>query len=135
MSGRVWWLYTLETPTRWKAGVVVSYRVVDDDFNRANYPELIGQTSGQAPSFAHVEEIRRSFFFDCGDCGAPEPEIWSLLAPAGITADVGPIRFEDIGILSDAEGRRPRPGMFCRACTDRWMAGRVLAAIDGKGAS
>ena len=124
-------LYELETPTRWKAGAVIRYRVVDDDFNRASYTDLIGTTSGRAPSYAHVVEEREPFYFDCADCGADGPEIHGLLAPAGITPDMGPVGFEDVGILTaepEVKGRRrgPRPALFCQGCTAR----RTTAAIS-----
>ena len=117
-----WALYELATPTRWKAGAVIRYRVVEDDFNRASYAALIGQTFGKAPAYAHVLEEREAFYFDCADCGADGPEIHGLLAPAGITADMGPVGFDDVGILTaepEVKGRRrgPRPALFCQGCT------------------
>lgn len=33
----------------------MAYRVVDSPFNRANYPEIIGQVLDHAPSYAQVE--------------------------------------------------------------------------------
>ena len=120
-------LYELVEPVRWKAGAVIRYRVVDDDFNRASYADLIGQTFGRAPAYAHVVEEREPFYFDCADCGA-DAAIHGVLAPAGITAAMGPVGFEEIGILTsepEVKGRRrgPRSAMFCADCTAQRTAG------------
>lgn len=121
MSASAFALYELVEPVRWTAGAVIRYRVVDDDFNRASYAELIGQTFGRAPTYAHVLEEREPFYFDCADCGADGP-IHGILAPTGITTDMGPVGFEEIGILTsepEVKGQRrgPRPAMFCATCT------------------
>lgn len=36
---------------------IVGYRVIDCDFNRLNYPDMIGRSFYPAPSYARVEPI------------------------------------------------------------------------------
>jgi hypothetical protein len=40
-----------------KVGVKYRYLVVDNEFNRTNHPDIVGQTFDEAPSFAMVQEI------------------------------------------------------------------------------
>lgn len=44
-----------------KAKFITKYRVVDNPFNRANHPDLIGRTYFYPPSYVVVEPFRTCY--------------------------------------------------------------------------
>jgi hypothetical protein len=71
--------YSLEPPTKWQAGI-------------------------SAPGTPNEQ----TFYFDCADCGAKEPDIAGILSSDGTFSGMGILKVEGSAFFN--------PAMFCAPC-------------------